>query len=352
MPYVAGAAVVRCSDPAEASLEELAFEAAAAALADAGLTRAGIDGVVLAASDQLDGRVISSMHLAGPAGGYLRDEIKVSDDSSAAFTAAVLRLEAGVSSRVLAVSWAKRETDPAASEAPNSTPADRELGLHPLCAEALVAGLFAHRHGIPLETFGRLANHLAGNLTGRLAGGGAGSGGEPGAGMISTPLRRDHLPPEGDAAVAVVLCAEPTPVSVAGLAWGAEHGDPMARPRPPEEALARLARQAYRLAGLDAPDDVGVVETTERNVFRLCLSAAGLGLTAAADAPGRIMAGDLPQLNRAGGLWAEHTTFAAGLERIAHAAKAVRDGVETAIAHSSYGRAGQGQFVTVLRRES
>lgn len=339
MPYVAGAAVVRCSDPAEASLEELAFEAAAGALAAAGMTRADIDGVVLAASDQLDGRVISSMHLAGPAGGYLRDEIKVSDDSSAAFATAVLRLEAGVSERVLAVSWAKRETGPAASEAPNSTPAERELGLHPLCAEALVAGLFAHRHGIPLATFDRLVEQLSGRAAHQDE-------------MISTPLRRDHLPAEGDAAVAVVLCAGPTPVEVAGLAWGAEHGDPMVRPRPPEEALAGLARRAYHAAGLDGPDDVPVVETTERNVFRLCLSAAGLGLTSAADAPGRIMAGELAQLNRAGGLWAEHTTFAAGLERIAHAARAVRDGADTAVAHSSYGRAGQGQFVTVLRRTS
>jgi acetyl-CoA acetyltransferase len=59
--YVAGAAIVRGGDPAEASLEELVFEAAAAALTDAGTTRAES----LAASDQLDGRVISSMHLAG-----------------------------------------------------------------------------------------------------------------------------------------------------------------------------------------------------------------------------------------------------------------------------------------------
>ncbi|MGH9041307.1 MAG: hypothetical protein ACRDZ3_13865, partial [Acidimicrobiia bacterium] len=139
MVYVAGAAVVRADE--EVSLEELVFEAAAAALSDAGTTRAAIDGVCLAASDQLDGRVISSMPLAGPAGGYLRDEVKVSDDGSGAFASAVLRLEAGASRRVLAVSWGRREgSEPAAAEAPNAAPLyERELGLHPLVAEALVA---------------------------------------------------------------------------------------------------------------------------------------------------------------------------------------------------------------------
>ncbi|MGH8993304.1 MAG: hypothetical protein ACRDZ7_17485, partial [Acidimicrobiia bacterium] len=213
MVHVAGAAIV--SPEAGASLEELVFEAAAAALTDAGLTRADIDGVCLAASDQLDGRVISSMHLAGPAGGYLRDEIKVADDGSGAFATAVLRLEAGASRRVLAVTWGKREgTEPAEAEAPNPSPLyERELGLHPLVAEALVAQTFAHRHAIPLTRFDDLAARLH-------------RGRARDDGVISTPLRRHHLAPQADAAVALVLTSDPAPVEVAGLAWGADSADP------------------------------------------------------------------------------------------------------------------------------
>ncbi len=340
MVYVAGAAVVRGGDPAEASLEELVFEAAAAALRDAGTTRAEIDGVCLAASDQLDGRVISSMHLAGPAGGYLRDEVKVADDGSAAFATAVLRLESGASRRVLAVSWGKREgAGPGEAEAPNPSPVyERELGLHPLVAEALVAQTFAHRNGIPLDRFDELA-----------AGVSSGGGNDAGDGIISTPLRRRHLAPEADAAVAVILTAEPAAVEVAGLAWGADNADPLCRSASPEASLAALARRAYRQAGVEAAT-APVVETTERNVFRLCISAAGLGLVEAPRAPEALLAGGLPALNAAGGRFAGEAMFAAGLERIAHAARAVAGGMDSAVAHSSYGRAGQGQLVAVLRR--
>lgn len=335
MVYVAGAAIVRADE--DVSLEELVFEAAATALTDAGTTRAAIDGVCLAASDQLDGRVISSMPLAGPAGGYLRDEVKVSDDGSGAFATAVLRLEAGASRRVLAVSWGRREgTEPAEAEAPNPSPLyERELGLHPLVAEALVAQIFAHRHRIPLARFDDLAERLQ-----------AGPGPD---GYISTPLRRRHLAPGADAAVAVVLTVEPAPVEVAGLAWGAESADPLSRPAPPEATLATLAGRAYRQAGV-AAGTAAVVETTERNVFRLCISAAGLGLVEPAVAPDTLLGDGLPGLNTAGGRFAGEAMFAAGLERIAHAARAVAGGAESAVADSSYGRAGQGQLVTVLRR--
>jgi acetyl-CoA acetyltransferase len=337
--YVAGAAVVRAGEPAEASLEELVFEAAAAALTDAGTTRAEIDGVCLAASDQLDGRVISSMHLAGPAGGYLRDEVKVADDGSAAFAAAVLRLEAGASRRVLAVAWAKREgVTPTEAEAPNPSPVyEREVGLHPLVAEALVAQMFTHRHGIPLGRFDEVADKLHG-------------GAADGDGMISSPLRRRHLTPETDAAVALVLSTEPAAVEVAGLAWGADNADPLARAAAPEAALAALARRAYRQADMGATAPAPLVETTERNVFRLCISAAGLGLVNPADGPDALLADRLATLNAAGGRFRGEAMFAAGLERIAHAARAVAGGADSAVAHSSYGRAGQGQLVTVLRR--
>ncbi|MGH9040046.1 MAG: hypothetical protein ACRDZ3_07435, partial [Acidimicrobiia bacterium] len=207
-------------------------------------------------------------------------------------------------------------------------------GLHPLVAEALVAQGFAHRHGIPLARFDDLAERLH-----------AGPGPD---GPISTPLRRRHLAPATDAAVAVVLTVEPAPVEVAGLAWGADSADPLGRAAAPEAALAALAGRAYRQAGVDA-GTCPVVETTERNAFRLCISAAGLGLVEPAVAPDTLLGDGLANLN-AGGRFAGEAMFAAGLERIAHAARAVAGGAESAVAHSSYGRAGQGQLVTVLRR--
>src|SRR5215210_8103297 len=59
------------------SLETLIFSAATAALGDAGLDRSELDGIVIAASDQVDGRAISSMLTSAPAGAYLNEEINV-----------------------------------------------------------------------------------------------------------------------------------------------------------------------------------------------------------------------------------------------------------------------------------
>ena len=151
--YITGLGLATGAESTNArSLDELVFTAASDALADAGIGREMVDGVCLGASDQLDARAISSMQLAGPAGAFLRDEIRVSDDGSTALAAAALRVEAGVSQRVLATSWTK------ASESPydgavgvNAEPIlARPAALHPWATEALVTTRFAsgirHRH--------------------------------------------------------------------------------------------------------------------------------------------------------------------------------------------------------------
>jgi acetyl-CoA acetyltransferase len=314
---VQGIGFARCPSPEALSLTELVFEASAAALADAGLSRRDIDGVCLAASDQLDGRAISSMQLAGPAGGYLKDEIKLGDDGALAFATAVLRIEAGADRRVLAVSWTKESESPLATAVGvNAEPVfARPAGLHPFVAEAAVTAAFLERSGLPAPP-GTAAEFLC------------------------WPLRHDDFPPTTDAAVAVVLCEGPGSVEVAGLAWGTEVADPTARRLSPEAAVAAVAGKAAAEAGI-VIDGQTILETTDRTPYRLAMTLAGLGLGAETEAPGNV--------NPSGGLKVSNPVYAAGLERVAHAALAVRDGAPLAVAHSSYGYAGQGQFVTILR---
>lgn len=314
---VQGIGFARCPSPDALSLTELVFEASAAALADAGLARSDIDGVCLAASDQLDGRAISSMQLAGPAGGYLKDEIKLGDDGALAFATAVLRIEAGADRRVLAVSWTKEsESSLDSALGVNAEPVyTRPAGLHPFVAEAAVTAAFLERAGLPAPS-------------------GAASD------FFCWPLRHDDFPPTTDAAVAVVLCEGPGAVEVAGLAWGTEVADPSARRLSPEAAVAAVAGRAAAEAGIII-DGETLIETTDRTPYRLAMTLAGLGLGAQTSAPANV--------NPSGGLAASNPVYAAGLERVAHAALAVRAGAPVAVAHSSYGYAGQGQFVTVLR---
>jgi hypothetical protein len=163
------------------------------------------------------------------------------------------------------------------------------------------------------------------------------------------PLRHDDLPPPTDAAVALVLSEGPGPVEVAGLAWETEVPDPVARRLTPEAAVAAVAAKAAAEAGIVIDGSV-VVETTDRTPYRLAMTLAGLGLAAAGPEVSPAMVGTPPaNVNPSGGLRASNPVYAAGLERVAHAALAVRAGAPVAVAHSSYGYAGQGQFVTILR---
>ena len=65
---ISGVAEVSPTGGAAYSLETLIFASASSALSDAGLERGDLDGIVIAASDQVDGRAISSMVTSGPAG--------------------------------------------------------------------------------------------------------------------------------------------------------------------------------------------------------------------------------------------------------------------------------------------
>jgi len=169
------------------------------------------------------------------------------------------------------------------------------------------------------------------------------------------PLRHSDFPAPTDAAVALVLSEGPGPVEVAGLAWETEVADPTARRLPPEAAVAAVVAKASAEAGVVIDGSV-VIETTDRTPYRLAMTLAGFGLL-----PGRQVRLPSPELtpamlgaapanvNPSGGLRASNPVYAAGLERVAHAALAVRAGAPVAVAHSSYGYAGQGQFVTILR---
>lgn len=323
------------------SLNEMVFRAASSALADAGLTREHIDGVVLAASDQLDGRAISSMLLAAPAGGYLREEVKISTESTLALATAAAKLEAGVGSNALVVSWTKASESPLAHAlAVNAEPIfARPAGVHPWFVEAAACGIFAMQHAIELDAVDHLAESLA-----------AQAHREPGSRTVEAwPLHAHHIPPPTDGAVAVVLSSRDSDVALEGWAFASSHPDPTQRP-PLTEALAQVTARAF---GRPRPefDESVVVETTDRNAYRLCMSVSGLGLVKPSRSAVALASGELPNVNRSGGLWVSNPVAASGLERIVHATLHLRQGTsQTAIAHSSYDMGGQGQFVAVLRR--
>ena len=89
------------------NLSELIFDTVKNAIDGAGKGLDGIDSVVLAAHDLVDGRSLSSMVTAPAAGAYLRDEIRYSDDGAGAFVSGVARIEAGESQRTIVAAWGR-----------------------------------------------------------------------------------------------------------------------------------------------------------------------------------------------------------------------------------------------------
>lgn len=96
------------------SLEERVFRTARTCLDRAGIGQTDIDAVVISADDVADGRSITTMLHATAAGSYWHDEIRVTNGSLTALGLAAMRVAAGLSERVLVVSWWLPTADPAA----------------------------------------------------------------------------------------------------------------------------------------------------------------------------------------------------------------------------------------------
>jgi hypothetical protein len=173
------------------SLEEMTFAATAVALSDAELTAASVDSLVLHGQDQMNGRVISCMVAAGPAGGVDRDITMIASSAEHALVYGYLRLLAGQGDSVLVVAWGKPSegVHPEHAELMYAEPyLLRRLGMNNAVAAALQASRLGHRPA-------------------------------PGDAPVAWPLTRADLPPQYDAVHAVVLKRQGSFDSGAEIAW-------------------------------------------------------------------------------------------------------------------------------------
>ncbi|MET7640635.1 hypothetical protein [Streptomyces sp. NPDC005438] len=210
------------------SLEEMIFEATSAALRSAGVDRSALDGVVLSGNDQTDGRVISCMTSAGPAGGVDLDVTMIASSGEHALVYGYLRLLAGQGDNVLVVGWSKPSESvyPEHAELVGAEPyVLRAVGVNNTLAAALAASRHTHDAGPPAEE------------------------------VVSWPLTRADLPATGDAVYAAVLGVAGTfpPGSelcwVRGAGWATDHYELGAR-----RERGALEQALEHLASSGAPD--------------------------------------------------------------------------------------------------
>ncbi|MDX6326232.1 MAG: hypothetical protein QOK15_2586 [Nocardioidaceae bacterium] len=298
------------------SLEELTFQASAGALLDAGLTASSVGSVVLFGQDQMNGRVISCMVAAGPAGGVDRDVTMIASSGEHALIYAYLRLLAGQGDSVLVVAWDK--------------PSE---GLHPDHAELVHAEPYLLRR---LGMNNAVAAALQASRLGHVPDGGA---------VETWPLTTADLPATYDSVHAAVLRRQGTfdPGSeiawIRGVGWAMDVYD--LGGRDPAE-LASLEAVVGQLDRQGAPlpvawERVEIAAPSEPLVGRI---ASRLGVPATCAVNPSASTSTL-----------EASALTAGFARMITAAQASDDGAAVTAGVGMQGFAGQGVAAMVFGKE-
>ena len=349
MTAVAVTGIAAVAGRPDDSLETLVFRGATAALADAGLDRTDLDGVVLAASDMTDGRAITSMLTSGPAGAYLNDEINAASSPGHALALAYMQILGGAHERLLVSSWGKASEAPAGSDAAERLSADpfleRDGGLSALAASALQAQ--RHRLGDPERATAAARRVAARN-------GGVTEDAVAASPLVATPLRALEVPPGVDASFSIVLerATAGAGVRLAGVGWCADSGRVAERDLLGLPHLALAARDAFARAHVTDPaTDVGVWFLHDTSPDAELLAYAPLGLCQPGEGLDLALDGDTSAVNPGGGSVRGEAPFGGPLGKVVEAVRHVRGrGVQRALAHLTTGFAGQFQTVAIVER--
>lgn len=359
--YVLGLALYPAVERAQTHrLEEMVYYTAKAALAHAGIDRRELDHVTLGTCDELDGRSISSMLMAMPAGAYLVDEIKVTDSGASALCLEAARLQSGEFDIGLVASWCKSsKTDIEAVMRFRGEPFyTRPLGLNRVMADALLAQAVASQWGVTaaevdqrtFEAYRRAQTNPRG-VQHRVPDVSTVAGSR----YECTPLRQLHRPPLTDGAVCMVVASERwlerhrlhRPLArIAGVGWASDSYR-LDQSRLAGFHSARKAwAQALRMAGLKDSSELDVVELESQTSYHEAAYVRVLGLD------------ETVHLSPSGGAFAQNPLFCTGLVGAAEAVLQVAGlagpvqvpNVRRAAAHSCHGFAQQGNVFMVFEQ--
>ncbi len=295
------------------NLSELIFRTVRRALDESLEGLQGIESVVLAAHDLVDGRSLSSMVTAPAAGAYLRDEIRYGDDGAAAFAAAVVRIEAGEASRSIVAAWgrASEHDVDAVSRALFDRFCMSPLGFDELAVSAMRAQAW-------MQAGGRGADRLPAVRRRRDAAA-ANPRAVRGPSRASTPaypLSADDLPVWADVVAAVVLSSKGGCARVTGMGQSSEPFAIGERDLAAMPGVRRAAEIALREARL-SPIDLDVVEVDGLTSFDEAIALEAIGL--APRGQGLAVLASDSRINASGGSAAGYCAPAMGLTRIVEA---------------------------------
>jgi acetyl-CoA C-acetyltransferase len=356
------------------STYDLVFKVTSQALKDAGIEQSDIDTVVMAESDQIDGRVIGAMAMALPAHAYGKDEIRVEDDGASAMALAYMRCLSGNFDTAVIVSWSMcSQTNLDVLTGYSFDPFfHRPLGLNWKTAHGIQAMSYTRKYGITEEQAAKVTvknrtnamNNENAHLRKKVD-----VGEVLNSGYVSIPLRRLNLPPYSDGACAIVVTTEERakksrrPVAwIKGVGWSNNTYYMGDKDLWRLSSLTQAAKKAYSMAEIHDPlKEIDVAEIYDVTSYHELMEYEALGFCKEGDGGKLIdsgatsMGGELP-VNPSGGMLSSNPYVAVGLFRVAEAALQVTNqarsrqvlGAKTALAHGMSGICGQSNSVIIL----
>ncbi len=371
-PGVIGCTIRPVIASRDRSLEEMIYDTVQLALTDAGITIDDVDGIVVAANDQFDGRSISVMMASGSVGGVDRDIMSTPSASEHAFILGALRVATGQFRTQLVVSWSPTETSSLSEAQRLGTDPyfHRALPLDELSAHALQAS--AVERAEPTSRAAAEAIAEKNRAHGRAAWPNPPVQTLPGA--LRWPVMPNMTTAPVTGSVAMVLAA-PDFVGerglrdvawLQGMGWATEPSFLGDRDLTSAPALAAAAQQAYARAGITDPTtSLDLAEVTDATPHAELLAYEALSLCprdawrARATDGSFARGGQLP-VNLSGGVLTWNPVFCTGLIRIAEVANQIRGragrhqlpNVRCGLAHAGSGFAMQYQAAVVLGREA
>jgi acetyl-CoA C-acetyltransferase len=358
------------------SLSDMIFETTSMALKDAGISQPDIDTVVMAESDQVDGRIIGAMSAALPAHCLDKDEIRVEEDGAAALALAYMRCLSGYFDTAVVVGWGMcSQTNLDVVTKLNFDPFfHRPLGLNWITAHAIQAASYMDKWGVTAEQAAKVTvknrsnavNNEKAHLRTKVE-----MDEVLQSKYISWPLRELNLPPHSDGACAIVLTTEEKakrsnrPVAwIKGVGWANDTYYMGDKDLWMLSSLAAAAKKAYKMAGIQNPlKEIDVAEVYDMTSFHELMEYEALGFCKQGeggkfiDSGAPFIEGELP-VNPSGGALSSNPYTAVGLFRVAEAALQVsgRAGgrqvpdARVALAHGMSGLCGQSNHVVILSK--
>lgn len=301
------------------SLGDFIYRGVKAAVADARIGMHEIESVVLASHDLVDGRSLSSMVTAPPAGAYLRDEIRLSEDGLAALSLAAARIEAGETEYSIVAAWGRSsEGDHQQMSRVSFDPGFvQPFGMEEMVASAMRLTAWLQRH--PEGAADRAA---ASARRSEDAGRNERSVRRPTcAPVLPFPLQPGDGPAVADLVVAVILGSRPTSLRITGIGHGTDASEFGDRDIAGLSALRDAAGIAVRSAGIAADRfDLYELDGVTLGEEAMAFEAAGV----APAGKGMAVRGSDPRANPSGGSAAAWAFPVNGLLRFAEACHQLR----------------------------